>query len=242
MKAAPAESYAYGGRELQIFAQATNWKRYWISRVAPYLEGDVLEAGAGAGANTLLLRPLCRGRYVSLEPDARLAGEAEENLSHRLPETEFRIGTVESLSPSEMFDCVLYIDVVEHIADDRAELCRAARHVRPGGCIVVLGPAHNFLFSRFDEAIGHYRRYTRDSLLRCAPRGTEVLYAGYLDSIGVVLSLANRVLLRRTCPTPAQIHFWDGVIIPLSRYADALLGFRLGKSILAVWKVNDCPK
>ena len=242
MKAATGENYAYGGRELEIFAQATNWKRYWISRVAPFLKGDVLEAGSGAGANTTVLRPLCRGRYVSLEPDARLVREAEENLRHRLPETEFRTGTVESLSPNAMFDCVLYVDVLEHIEDDRGELACAAKHLRPGGYIVALAPAHNFLFSAFDAAIGHYRRYSRASLLRCSPRGTEVLRVVYLDSLGVVLSLANRVLLHSACPTHGQIQFWDRVVIPLSRYADALLGFRAGKSILAVWKVNDCRK
>ena len=43
--------FAYIGQELEIFAQAVNWKRYFARYIAPYIRGDVLEVGAGIGAN-----------------------------------------------------------------------------------------------------------------------------------------------------------------------------------------------
>ena len=45
-----------------------------------------------------------------------------------------------------------YIDVVEHIKDDRGEMRRAAEWLRPGGHLVVVCPAHQLLFSAFDRA------------------------------------------------------------------------------------------
>ena len=42
------------------------------------------------------------------------------------------------------FDSVIYIDVLEHIEDDRAELAAAASHLHLGGHLVVLSPAYQF--------------------------------------------------------------------------------------------------
>ena len=44
------------------------------------------------------------------------------------------------------FDTILYLDVLEHIKNDFLELERACQLLRRGGKIVVLSPAHNFLF------------------------------------------------------------------------------------------------
>ncbi|HEX7670077.1 MAG TPA: hypothetical protein VF395_10860, partial [Polyangiaceae bacterium] len=66
-------SFAYVGTELDVFALAENWKRYYGSFLAPFLSGDVLEVGAGLGATT---RALCDGsarRWTCLEPDPELA-------------------------------------------------------------------------------------------------------------------------------------------------------------------------
>ena len=60
--------------------------------------------------------------------------------------------------------------------------------------------------------------------------------AAYLDNVGLLLSLGNRLLLRRDLPSAAQIAFWDRRIIPLSRILDRLTGHRLGKTVLCVWR------
>ena len=65
----------------------------------------------------------------------------------------------------------------------------------------------------------------------------EVL--NYLDAVGCVASLANRLLLRRTQISAGQVRLWDGGLVPLSRRLDRWLGFRLGKSLLAVWRRTD---
>ena len=48
----------YLGHELEIFAHAVNWKRYWASLIRRYIRGDVLEVGAGIGTNTPYLKDL----------------------------------------------------------------------------------------------------------------------------------------------------------------------------------------
>ena len=118
------------------------------------------------------------------------------------------------------------------------ELGLVAQRLRPRGHIIVLSPAHQRLYSEFDRAIGHHRRYDRQSLERCAPAGVGARVSEYLDSAGYFLSLANRAVLKQSGPTVRQILFWDRAVVPVSRVVDRLLGFRFGRSILAVWQVR----
>jgi SAM-dependent methyltransferase len=232
-------NYRYKGDELSIFANAHNWKQYWISQLAPFVRGDVLEVGAGIGSNTPKLRYLSTGQWLCLEPDELLVPELRRRVVTNLSSpVEVRCGTVNSLPKDKLFDTALYIDVLEHIPDDVAEVVAVAKHIRSPGHIIVLSPAHQLLYSPFDRAIGHQRRYNRASLLRCTPSSVKPILVSYLDSAGYLLSLANRILLQQSIPTLNQILFWDNYIIPVSRLIDPLLGFHVGKSILCVWQVG----
>ena len=230
--------FAYVGTELDLFAGAKVWKSYVRDQVRPYLGDDVLEVGAGIGGTTKFL---CRGaerRWVGLEPDAGLAGRLEAEVrSGALPTcVECRVATVADLDPSEMFDTILYMDVLEHIEDDRGEVARAASHLRSGGHIVALSPAHQWLYTPFDRAIGHFRRYDRAGFGSLAPAELETVRLVYLDSVGLLASLANKLILGSSTPTRAQIAFWDRVLVRASKVVDPLLGRSAGKSVLAVWR------
>ncbi len=227
----------YIGEELDVFFHARNWKRYWSSRIHRWIVGDALEVGAGIGANTADLQTPAVRSWHCLEPDPRLTERLREAVAGT-PSCEVSCGITASLS-GESWDTILYIDVLEHIEDDRGELARAARLLRPGGHIIVLSPAHQFLFSPFDAAIGHYRRYNKTTLRACTPPGCRLEAMFYLDSLGMVASLANRAMLRQAQPSLDQILFWDRRIVPLSRFIDPLLGYRLGKTIIGVWRRAD---
>lgn len=228
----------YNGSELEKFALARNWKRYVSALLGPYIGGRVLEIGAGIGETTRALWNDRVTAWTCLEPDPRLAARITDGRSWQDVDNppEVLVGTVEDLDSSRRFDTILYIDVLEHIKDDSRELVRASSLLSPGGKIGVLSPAFQFLYSRFDGEIGHYRRYTARSLAAAFPQTLEQEALLYADSLGVVLSLANRLLLRRTLPTARQIAFWDRVVVPVSRFLDPILGRRLGRSVIAVYR------
>jgi SAM-dependent methyltransferase len=237
--AAPAgTAIHYVGGELQLFADASVWRAYWQAQVGGFLGARILEVGAGMGT---IVRSLARHRaerWLALEPDPAMAGRLRAlREAGDLPAfCEPRLGTTADLSPAERFDTALYIDVLEHIEDDRGELARVVRHLEPGGALIVLAPAHQWLFSPFDAAIGHHRRYTRAGLLALAPPGVTLARARYLDSVGLAASLGNRLALRQSAPTLAQIRLWDRAMVRLSRWADPVVGYHLGKSVLVVWR------
>ena len=228
----------YPGDDLLIFQDAKNWKSYIRRQVWPFLGARVLEVGAGIGATTVDFPKPDTEEWVCLEPDPNLADTLQDRLlSGELPPIcSVKSGSLQDLADGNPFDTILYIDVLEHIQSDDEELARAARLLNPGGHLVVMSPAHQFLFSKLDSAAGHVRRYTRNTLLALTPDNVSVVRTRYLDSIGMFASLANRHILDANLPTMGQLRFWDRVMVGASRISDPLLFYTLGKSILVVWR------
>src|SRR5438477_13099562 len=117
-------THSYIGSELERFAAATNWKAYFASALAPFVGAHVLEIGAGIGSNISFLHTPAVLQWTSVEPDPDLARRITERIAlGELPETcRVLVGTIESIEATLRFNTVLYIDVLEHIADDAAEL------------------------------------------------------------------------------------------------------------------------
>jgi len=236
-----AENLNYTGTELELFAQAQNWKQYFKSVLAPHVRGEVLEVGAGLGGTTRVLRSLTQEAWTCIEPDPNLAKELSATIERESLRASVRGGTLDSLPSGAKFDSILYVDVLEHIERDAEELRKAATHLNPGGKIVVLSPAHTWLYTPFDQAIGHFRRYGREALRTLCPSNCRNTDLFFIDSVGLLASGANRLLLKSSMPTSAQVALWDGWMIPISKRLDKLLGQRLGKSIVATYTLAPSP-
>jgi 2-polyprenyl-3-methyl-5-hydroxy-6-metoxy-1,4-benzoquinol methylase len=233
-------AFEYAGGELANFSIAVNWKTYWSSTILPYLGKHILEVGAGIGSSTRVLSSMSSAEsWLCLEPDTgNIDILQNEKSAGNIPAyCEFRQGGLTALEGNECFDSILYIDVLEHIEDDESEILLASDHLNENGYLIILAPTYPFLFSEFDKAIGHYRRYTRgmfadrysNSLIRRSIR--------FLDSVGLLTSLGNRFLLRSPLPTKGQLAFWDKYLVPLSRLADWIIRYRFGRSILVIYQM-----
>ena len=233
-----SETFHYVGSELDLFASAVHWKEYFRRQIVPYLGDQVLEVGAGLGGTTQVLCRERHERWVCLEPDPQLADRLRREVAEkRLPDfCEVIVGTLNDQLLEDRFDSILYIDVLEHIETDKQEMIQAAQRLKPGGYVIALSPAHQWLFTPFDRSIGHCRRYSQASFKAITPPGMQVAWIGYLDSIGFFASLTNKLLLKQAMPTPRQIAFWDRVLVRCSEWIDPCLRYGAGKSVLAIWQ------
>lgn len=230
-------AYDYPGGELALFAHARHWKRYFSRLLLPHLHGDVIEVGAGLGESTPFLQSDRVRSWLCLEPDASLAQALVARCASNPSAIRTRVqhGTLADLEPVPLADVILYIDVLEHIEDDRAELLRAATRLRPGGALIVLAPAHMALYSQFDRAIGHFRRYNRRMLRAVVPPAFVELRLFYLDTLGMLPPLLNRWCFRKAVPSLQDVRRWDCLLVPLSQRIDPLLRFSCGRSIVGIW-------
>jgi SAM-dependent methyltransferase len=93
----------------------------------------------------------------------------------------------------EEFDVVGAFDVIEHIPEDETVLRAMRTCLRPGGGAIVTVPQHPWLWSPFDDAAHHCRRYRRGELeakLRTA--GFDVLRSTSYNALLLPLMLASR--------------------------------------------------
>ena len=82
----------------------------------------------------------------------------------------------------QAFDVVTALDVVEHVDDDQAVVGEIHRVLKRGGTAVVSVPALQWLWSYWDEWLGHRRRYTRGQLVRLMQAaGFQVVWSGYAE-------------------------------------------------------------
>jgi SAM-dependent methyltransferase len=131
--------------------------------------GVALDIGAAGGGNTRVLKAF-GWNAIAIEYGADGAEVAQERGlevvradARHLP---FRSASV---------DLVVAFDILEHIEEDDWALAEIRRVVRPGGSVLIAVPADMRLWSAHDLAVGHVRRYTRESLRALAEKaGLEV--------------------------------------------------------------------
>jgi SAM-dependent methyltransferase len=134
------------------------------------------------------------------------------------------------------FDAVLMLDVVEHLDDDAASLASAGGLIRPGGVMIITVPAIPGLWSDWDEAHEHKRRYTRASFERAiAASGLEVEFVSYMNMLLFPIAAAARLFMRsRGRPAQAQLETPRAPVNAVLRSVFASERFLLGRVPLPV--------
>jgi len=230
-------SFEYSGEELKVMSIAHNYRQYWMSKL-PSLPSDshVLEVGAGIGSNVAQL--LEKFNRVSLiEPDTGQEAVLREKFKDYITTNRVDIysGYQEILS-SDNFDLILYIDVLEHIENDLSELRLASSKLRPNGRLFLVVPAFQALFSNYDRKLSHYRRYSKEKLRSVTPRNFQVESIFFLDSVGLLGVVLNRILFNTNLNLFA-VRVWDTILIPISIILDRFIfKHRFGKSLVLIAK------
>lgn len=233
----PTPSFEYSGEELEVMSVAHNYRQYWMSKI-PSLPSDshVLEVGSGIGSNVAQL--LEKFNRVSLiESDKAQEAILREKFEDYVTTNRVEIysGYQEILS-SDNFDLILYIDVLEHIENDLFELRLASSKLKPNGRLFVVVPAFHALFSNYDRKLSHFRRYSKENLRRVTPRILHIESIFFLDSVGLLGVVVNRIL-GNTNLNLFAVSIWDKILIPISIILDRFIfKHRFGKSLVLIAK------
>jgi SAM-dependent methyltransferase len=159
-------------------------------------------------------------------------------------------GDVRDVAFRKPFDLVLLCDVLEHVDDDAAALENIRGFLKPSGTLLLTVPAHPSLWSAFDEAASHRRRYTLRELERRLLRaGFSVDYQTHFMSPVFPLVWLKRRVARRCTPATrtdlAVIPFVNGFLERLLAVEIPLILSRcripFGSSILALATRNAGP-
>jgi 2-polyprenyl-3-methyl-5-hydroxy-6-metoxy-1,4-benzoquinol methylase len=217
-------------------AKARNYFAWQSRMVVKELRQRVVEVGCGIGNFTGML--LDREVVIAVDIEAQCI----ERLRMRYPNCpNLRAYCCDAgdsaFSGLARFrpDSFVCLNVLEHIADDRKALSMMAEMLSPGGVIVLLVPAFQALYGPLDHNLGHYRRYTRKSLVETAESvGLTVKRARYINAVGFFGWWANSKIFRREAQSEKQIAFFDRLVIPIMSRIEGVIPPPFGQSLFAV--------
>ncbi|MFQ5415339.1 MAG: methyltransferase domain-containing protein [Phycisphaerae bacterium] len=163
----------------------------------------VLDAGCGTGHNLVELRRALGIRAFGVDISAHAAALWNGAVGVRRC-----MGSVNRLPyGDDTFDAVVSVDVFgNRQVDAPAAMAEARRVLRPGGAMVLLAPAYQWLLSTHDAAVHWVRRFRRKELCGMATAaGLTIEHSTYLFSLVFPMVVATRLYRRaRTAPRPAS--------------------------------------
>jgi len=224
----------YSGWELKFFDSSNNYRQYQFSLIKKYIGKKLLEIGPGTGefANKYFI-DCVENIYLS---------EIHDDFNKILRDKFKKIDNVEILSQkvrdiNDEFDTICYFDVLEHIESHEDELTSSLKRLKNGGSLIIIVPAFNYLFSHYDELVGHYRRYEKSFFYNFVKKHNlkcEKLI--YFDSIGYLFLLINKLIKTKTKKSVGVATIFWNLLVPLSRLIDKITFNSFGKSVLCVIK------
>jgi SAM-dependent methyltransferase len=236
-----AEALAYAGDDLESMSLARNYRRWILDLFAPHLGRRVVEVGAGKGSFSELLLALGPESLTLVEPSRGMHRLLVEHVGGIPTRARVRVhndtfaGVARRIAEEERPDSVIYVNVLEHVADDEAELRLVSGVLAPGGRVFVFVPALRWLYGSFDRRVGHRRRYTRGELAaKCERAGLRVVKSVYFDAAGVLPWWLKYRVLRSEKMEPAAVRLYDELCVPVARRVEALVPPPVGKNVLLV--------
>jgi SAM-dependent methyltransferase len=163
---------------------------------------SIMEVGCSAGH---LLADMRRSL-----PNATLTGGDYTlgtlvKLGEKMPDIPLvRFNLADSPLPSDAYEAMVLLNVLEHIEDDVAATGHIARMLKPGGVAIIEVPAGPELFDDYDRQLQHFRRYTLPGLCKVIEgAGLKVERRNYLGAlIYPAFYLAKK--LSQVSPKPAE--------------------------------------
>ena len=148
----------YLNEVLEFFDISDNYRSYQIELFGNYVGKEILEVGAGRGKIIEILAQNSEKQFTLLELDKNFF----DFLNNKFKSKNIKVLEERTQNIKEnKFDTIFYLDVIEHIEDDRFELDTAYNLLKKNGHLIIIVPAFQILFSKFDQRVGHFRRYRK---------------------------------------------------------------------------------
>ncbi len=229
-----------GENTLNVIGEAYQFNKWMFETILPFSKGKILEIGSGLGnistfflenKNEILLTDL-RTEYCTLlqhkfSSKPNLLGVDQLNLIH--PDFD----TIYS-AHLEKYDTVFALNVIEHIKDDNLAISNCKKLLKTNGHLIILVPSYQKLYNRFDEELGHFRRYTQKSLLELFLKNHfSVVHTQYFNLIGIAGWYVSGSLMKKESIPSNQMKVYDK-LVPVWRVLDNLVQNKIGLSTIII--------
>ena len=199
------EKVVYIGKDLEAMTFAVNYHKWILDEFRPFLGKNLTEVGAGTGSFSELLLNKNPETLIMIEP-SEMFNSLEKNISQI--ETSSKIEFYQTIfaqvyrqiAAQNQTDSIIYVNVLEHIEDDEAELSMIYETLDKGGRCFIFVPALPFLYGEFDRKIGHFRRYAKKEIEgKCRTAGFKILKSKYFIAKREIIANTLNTISLNTC-------------------------------------------
>jgi hypothetical protein len=222
----------YQGWELNFFDKSKNFRTYQFELIRKFLKGNTAEVGPGNGTNLRYYNKYS-DKIDLYEPTKSLFINLKKNFKSNSKITIYN----KKFVTKKKYNTILYLDVLEHIKEDKSEVIKALASTKKNGHLINNVPAYSHLYSKFDNDVGHYKRYEKKDIKIILK---NVKFASldlkYYDSIGYILALFSKLISSDYKKNfRNKIEIWNS-LVPISKIIDFITGNSFGKSLLIIIK------
>ena len=158
----PGSHWYYQSKLFALVRAVRKFSPDWVS---------LIDVGAGSGFFSRSIADFEKGQQVICVDPNYEAEKSEEAGNLKFVKDP----------PVNGGDIYLFMDVLEHVADDVELLTRYTNNARPGAKVFITVPAFMSMWSAHDEYLEHFRRYRLSEIVDVASRaGLRIVHKRYL--------------------------------------------------------------
>ena len=222
-----------GEYTLGIMREA-GWYNQWLfSLIYSYLGGEMLEVGSGIGNFTCLLKK--RGALTAIDYDRYYLKKLTKRFAKDVSVGYGDIAKGEYFfGKRKRFDCIICLNVLEHVKDDAKALKNTYALLKKGGKLLLLVPAHQWVFGTLDRELGHITRYSKKDLkVKLGKTGFRISLIRYLNFIGLWGWFLSSKVFRKKVISQNQLRIFNVISKPFL-FLEECIKLPMGLSVLAV--------
>jgi len=236
----------YAADDLETMSEAKRYQSHVFELLRPHVGRNVLEVGCGIGTTSLRLAEIAE-RLVCIEPNLNCVSRARAALDGH-PKISLKICHLEECDPAEMvrerFDTIVCVNVLEHIEDDVSALRLFGEVVAATrGKVLIFVPAVQRIYGPHDAALGHHRRYSKESLAAAfRAAGLDIVSIKYTNPIGLLGWMYNLYISGNTEHTTGQVRLFDRFVAPWALPLERVVTPPIGLSLFAVGRARPITR
>lgn len=226
---------------LHILANAEKFNKWMYSSIKNYVAGNILEIGSGIGNIS---------KYFIINNDSITLSDTDDFYIDQLKSKYIEYPNVKDIISIDLqiadfkkqystlenqYDSIFLLNVLEHIKDESYAIQNLNFLLKENGTLVILVPAYNFLYSKMDKELNHFRRYTTKKLAAVIQKENLIVASSfYFNLLGVPAWYYGKIRKYRSLPSGDMKLF--NKLTPLGKLLDRITFRKIGLSAIVVAK------